>query len=101
MKKKTLIIKLIQEDIKHNQLVLGLRKAGLEGDNMYYLNILQLVFDLLKVPKEQPIEDHCTDLYLNFMEEAIHFKGYRKDDLKPVAEICYRQLKTAVRRGGM
>ena len=97
MQYEDLIIRVIQQDLKHNQLTAGLRRAGLQGDDIYYLGILELVSDLMEVPKGYNIEDRWTELYISFMDEAIHFKiSDQSDSLRPLAEICYRQLKTLI-----
>ncbi len=97
MKNKELIINLIQQDLKHNQLTAGLRRIGLEGDDIFYLGILELVAQLMKVPNELCIGDRWNETYISFMDEAIHFEiTDRSDSLRPLAEICYRQLKALI-----
>ncbi len=94
MKNEQLIINLILQDLKHNQLLLGLEKIGLNVNDTHYLSILEVVFQLMKVP-EQTLDD-CGALYLNFMDQAIQYKmsdTVKQDTLKPLAEVCYRQLR--------
>ena len=47
MKKQEIILNLIQQDLKHNQLVIGLDKLGLEGSDIHNLRILEMVSNLI------------------------------------------------------
>lgn len=50
IKSKELIIKLIQQDSKHSQLVHGLEKVGPNGPDKYHLSLFELIYALMKVP---------------------------------------------------
>ena len=50
MSNKELIISLIQQDLKHSQLVLGLDELGMEASDKHCLDILDIVYNLMQVP---------------------------------------------------
>ncbi|WP_136465155.1 hypothetical protein [Flagellimonas onchidii] len=54
MNTKELIIRIIQEDLKHSQLVEGLNHLGLDADQFHSLGLLDVVLDLMKVPQGKP-----------------------------------------------
>ena len=98
MEKELLIIDLILQDLKHNQLLTGLEKIGLNGSDTHYLGILEIVFQLMKVPEQ--IANDWGELYVKFMNQAIHYEitsSTKKETLKPLAEVCYRQLKVLIK----
>ncbi|UTW66369.1 hypothetical protein KFE94_17215 [bacterium SCSIO 12643] len=100
MTNKDLIVRLIQQDLKHNQLTARLRKAGLEGDEVFYLGILEIVSDLMGVPRVNDIEERWSDIYISFMNDVVHFEiSGRSDSYKPLAEMCYIRLKSAIEFG--
>lgn len=95
MKNERLIINLIQQDLKHNQLLSGLERIGLDGSDFHYLRILDIVSELMKVPEQ--ISDDWGKLYIKFMEQAIQYKmTSRGETLKPLAEVCYNQLNALI-----
>jgi hypothetical protein len=81
--KKDAIIHLILQDLKHNQLTIGLRKLGLEAD-VYNLEIMDVVAELMGITK---INDTFLKIYIGFLEQAC-----QTSDLKPLAEKLYKQL---------
>ncbi|MCG8575146.1 MAG: hypothetical protein MI810_09705 [Flavobacteriales bacterium] len=66
MERKELIIKLIQEDIKHNSLLNGLESIGLSDDERYTLNIVSIVADMMEVSNGKVI-DEWLDIYHRIM----------------------------------
>lgn len=93
MNNKELIINLIQQDLKHNQLLSGLEKIGL-GVELHYLRILEIVSKLMNVPDGE-VDDLWSELYIKFMQEAIQFEiTSNADTLKPLAVTCYGRLKS-------
>jgi hypothetical protein len=59
MEKREFIIKLIEQDIKHNQLTNGLEEIGLYDNERYTLGIVWLVADMMgqeegEVPLHSP-----------------------------------------------
>lgn len=68
MRTKELIIKLIQQDLKHSQLVYGMNKLGFDGNDKHHLQLFDLVYTLMKVPEELEIG---VGEYLSKIHEAI------------------------------
>lgn len=96
MKNKKLLIDLIQQDLKHNQLIIGLDKIGLEGSEIHNLRILEMVSKLMKVPKA--LQEDWTNAYMLCMEESVNYQiTNRGESLKPLAEVCYLKLKSIIR----
>jgi hypothetical protein len=88
---KSIIISLILQDMRHNQLLRGLKKAKLNTD-FHSLEIIDIVELLMEVTKE-PENDNWVKTYISFMEEAskqsITDRGL---EMLPLAEECYRLL---------
>lgn len=68
MKKAKLIIHLIAQDIKHNQLTNGLEEIGLTDNENYTLDIVSVVLSLMSL---QPTDDNL-DLYHSTMLSISH-----------------------------
>ena len=97
MKKQEIIQDLILQDLKHNQLIIGLDKIGLEGSEMHNLRILEMVSKLMKVPK--PLQEDWTNAYMLCMEESVNYQiTNRGESLKPLAEVCYNRLKQLIKK---
>ena len=58
MDRKEHIVKLIAQDIKHNQLTNGLEKIGLTDNETYTLDIVSVILSMMNLPP--------TDKILNF-----------------------------------
>ena len=92
MSNKELIISLIQQDLKHSQLVSGLDNIGLEASEKHCLQLLDIVAELMEVP-EGNLEFDWGRMYVSLMAESVHFDiDYTSDDLRPYAEACYAEL---------
>ena len=97
MNNKEFTIDLIQQDLKHNQLLSGLNKIGLEGSNQHSLRILEMVSKLMKVPKKAN-DDWCS-IYIDCMEEAVNYEiTNRGESLRSLAEVTYVKLKVVTDR---
>lgn len=95
MGSKQLIIKLIQQDLKHCQLVYGLDRVGLDVNDKYHLQIMDIIYDLMKVP--QSIELDWGIIYQNYMKKGVILSVKNTDIcLKSLSELCYKHLKTVV-----
>ncbi len=89
---KELIIKLIQEDLKHCQLVVGLDQLGLEASNNHCLELLDIVADLMQVPAGN-LEFDWGRVYLTYMSECTGLEvESTSESLRPFAECCYSDL---------
>jgi hypothetical protein len=92
MKTKDLIINLLQQDLKHNQLLNSLDKIGLSRGGLHELEMLELIAELMEVSEEA--RDNWSTRYVALMEESSRFPlEERTEVLRPLAEICYYQLK--------
>lgn len=95
MSNKQLIVRLIQQDLKHCQLLYGLNRVGLDGGEKYHLQIFDIVYDLMKVP--QSLEFEWGTIYQNYMKQAFLLEiGDTDAHLKPLAELCYKHLRMLV-----
>ncbi len=92
MKNKDLILQLIQQDIKHNQLTEKLRQIGLDDGGTYTLDLLTIVARLMNIPTGK-VADTWANVYNSFMHEAHqHPISDAKNHLQPMAEQCYQLL---------
>lgn len=66
MEKREFIIKLIEQDIKHNQLTNSLEEIGLTDNERYTLDIVWLVADALG-QEEREVPDNWLELYYSVM----------------------------------
>jgi hypothetical protein len=97
MNNKTLIISLIQQDLKHSQLVYGLDNIGLDGSEVHFLEIMEIVAKLMNVPNGE-VNDDWGKMYTEFMKESVGFEITSKGEaLKPFAKVCYAQLKSLLK----
>jgi len=92
MSRDELIIELILQDLKHNQLIQGLDRLALDAGYCHYLGILDLVEKLMVVPDD--LMDHFTATYMAFMDRCLEFPITRSgEELRPLANGCYALLK--------
>ncbi len=95
MSNKKLIVRLIQQDLKHGQLLYGLRKLGLDGSDKHHLQLLDIVFELMQVPQAAEFDWGAT--YRIYLNQAAAMETESTDrHLKPLAELCYKHLRTLV-----
>ena len=88
---KTLIIQLIQQDLRHNQLTGGLRKTGLHTD-LHNLELLTVVARFMGIGREE-VSDEWGEIYVSFLEKALDYPiTERGNELLPLAEKCYTLL---------
>lgn len=94
MTNKELIISIIQQDLKHCQLLSKLESIGLSGIDVYDLDLLRIVSNLMKAPEGGNIEFAWIGAYASYMDQAVHFavKG-RSDQFRLLAESCYLKLR--------
>lgn len=88
---RNLIINLILQDLKHNQLTLGLKNIGLDTD-LHNLEIIEVVGSLMGL-KEEEMSDQWVETYFSFLKQARQFPiSYDSEKLKLLAEECYNLL---------
>lgn len=87
-----LLIGLILQDLKHNQLIQGLDRLNLDSGYCHYLGILDLVQRLIGVPDD--LMDDFTATYMDSMDRCLEFPISRSgDELRPWALECYERLR--------
>lgn len=90
-----LITRLIQADLKHNQLIAGLEALGFSDKGLQHLSIHTILEKLMEVPPEA--HNNWATVYFNFLERAQYYPlSPQGEALLPLAEDCYRQLQSAV-----
>jgi hypothetical protein len=94
---KNLIIQLLMQDMKHEQLIAALRKLGFES-NIHGLKILEIVAGLMGIAEEE-ISWEWSEGYVNFMSQVRKYKikGSGKN-LLPLARECYKFLIVCAER---
>ena len=92
MSNKDLIINLIQQDLKHCQLILGLDDLGLEASEKHSLEMFDIIADLMQVP-EGHIESNWARVYLAYMSESREVEiEHMTTPMRPYAISCYDDL---------
>lgn len=92
MDNKDLILQLIHQDLKHNQLTGGLRQLGFDEFGLHSLNLMSIVARLMGMPEEES-QDLWDNVYVSFLDEAHQYKVTDLgEELKPLAEKCYEML---------
>ncbi len=87
-----LIIELILQDLKHNQLILGLDRLNLDAGFCHYLGILDLIQRIMGVSEDKVDEFSAT--YMGAMNRCLDFPISRSgEELRPLARECYSLLK--------
>jgi len=64
-----LITELILQDLKHNQLVVGLDRLNLDAGCYHYLGILDLIQKLMGVPDK--LMDEFAATYMDYMQRCM------------------------------
>ena len=91
-KNKQLVIRLIRQDLKHNQLVYGLEGLGFADKGLHGLEILEIIAELMEVPEEK-ITGAWIGTYIEFLERSTDYKiTGNGTNLLPLAEECYNVL---------
>ena len=95
MKTVLLITRLIQQDLKHNQLLAGLEALGFTDNGLQHLSIHTILENLMQVPPEA--HNNWASVYFNFLERAQYYPlSPQGEALLPLAEDCYRQLQSVL-----
>lgn len=91
-----LIIELILQDLKHNQLILGLDRLNLDAGYCHYLDIMDLIQRLMEVSDD--LIDEFSATYMASMHRSLDFPISRSgEELRPLAMECYEDLKEKFR----
>lgn len=88
---KHLIIPILVQDMKHEQLMAGLKRLGFHSD-LHYLDLMGVVAELMRIPEAEMNWEWC-DVYISFLKQAKQYEvtGDGKN-LLPLAEACYAAL---------
>ena len=90
MQSKELIIQLIQQDMKHQQLVEYICKAGFETD-LHGLDLLHIVAALMGITGEIP--ERWTEIYMDCLGNTVHYPiAGSSQAFRALAEECYMLL---------
>ncbi|WP_460546001.1 hypothetical protein [Echinicola sediminis] len=91
IQKDELIIELILQDLKHNQLIRGLDKIDLDAGHCHHLGIMDLVKRLMEVPEHW--ENDFLDTYMGYMDRCLDYPiSSLGEELRELAEECYEGL---------
>lgn len=86
-----LIIELIRQDLKHNQLIVGLDRLNLDAGYCHYLGIMDLIHRLMEVSEKST--DEFTSIYMNYMQRGMEFPVSRSgEELLGLARECFESL---------
>jgi hypothetical protein len=92
MTTKQIVIALIQQDLKHYQLIDGLAQLGLDRVEEYHLEINTIVCELMETP--EAIKDDWYDTYASFIyRNPKEFIEMAPDSPIFLAHICYKHLE--------
>lgn len=91
MHNKMVVIRLIQQDLKHSQLTEQLRRMGWDDGGLYALDLMTLVAELMEVPPTKM--DLFAAIYGQYLDRATKYPiTHLGEELLPVAEGCYVEL---------
>ncbi|WP_186754261.1 hypothetical protein [Echinicola salinicaeni] len=97
IQKDELIIELIRQDLKHNQLIKGLDNIDLDAGLRHHLGIMDLVKRLMEVPAH--LENDFLDTYMAFMDRCLDYPiTSLGEELIELAEECYKGLWQSLNR---
>jgi len=89
---KHLIVQLIKQDLKHSQLLEGLKTAGFKSD-LHYLDLSTIVAQMMGMPGGEA-SDQWAEVYISFMQQASTYSITPEgENLTELAEQCYLFLQ--------
>ncbi|MBD81163.1 MAG: hypothetical protein CL840_19755 [Crocinitomicaceae bacterium] len=92
MTTKQIVIALIQQDLKHYQLIDGLAQLGLDRVEEYHLEINTIICELMEAPED--IKDDWYDTYASFIyRNPKELVEIAPDSTILLAHICYKHLE--------
>jgi hypothetical protein len=95
MQNKELIISLIQQDLKHHQLVVGLDNIGLEAFDKHLLELFDVIYKLMEVPESA--ESEWGKTYTKYMNFAVNYElESTSESLEPLAGGCFQHLQAII-----
>ncbi len=95
MQNKELVISLIQQDLKHHQLVTGLDNIGLEAFDKHLLELFDVIYNLMEVPESA--ESEWGKTYTRYMNFAVNYEvESTSKSLEPLAGGCFQHLQAII-----
>lgn len=86
-----LIIELIRQDLKHNQLIVGLDRLNLDAGYCHYLGITELIQKLMGISEKST--DVFTATYMGYMQRCMDFPVSNSgEELLELARECFESL---------
>lgn len=90
-------MQLLEQDLKHHQLTLGLQQLGLETE-VHELNIYKMVTEQMGITEAEGVPDYWMELYMELMAEVQKEPlSYKVNALRALAEKSYEQLCACLR----
>ncbi len=100
MKNKDLIVSLIQQDLKHHQLIASLENLIAVGKEKHHLELLNVVQELMDVPESAELVPTAIGrgkTYSKYMGLASWYPlESTSDGLRNQAEMCYSHLEAII-----
>jgi hypothetical protein len=101
LSKKDLITRIILQDLKHNQLIKPLRDIGLDDSDVFSLDLLSIVAELLEIPEEK-VSEQWIGVYNDLMDRSTNFPvSHVGKELRPLAEEGYEMLEICLKIEGV
>ncbi|WP_431163583.1 hypothetical protein [Flagellimonas beolgyonensis] len=95
MNNKMVVIRLIQQDLKHSQLTESLRHMGLDDGGLYSLDLMTLVAELMEVPLTKM--DQFAAIYGRYLDQATKYPvTHLGEELWDNAEFLYLELSIVI-----
>jgi len=93
MENQNLIIQLLIQNMKHEQLMKGLSRLGFHSEK-YNMDLSGIVAELMGIP-EIEMSWNWFYIYMDFLKKAGEYKTIDEGkNLLTLAETCYKQLTT-------
>lgn len=99
MSQKALIISLIQQDLKHTQIVSSLGHNTFPTPENQSLDLLDIVANLMHVP-EGRMEIYWGRMYMSYVKDAALLANHDQEkSIKRLAKKCYNNLDWVMHSG--
>ena len=86
-----LIVRLIEQDMKHHLLVSGLEKLDLELKRKHHLELLEIVSELMGI-QPHDLHDQWITIYAAFLRDSTMIQPATQEKIKNHAEKCFVTL---------
>lgn len=82
---QSLVVALILQDLKHNQLLQNIEALGFEDQGKYSLDLISVICEVMSVPDE--LRDKWIEVYVSYLDQA-----KETETLEQLAKRCYQDL---------